>query len=138
MNPLMPDLDALVLSALRAADLGATVSVKWPQGTGWASSLPLVVAHQVAGGDANRMGRITGLVDVQCVATDRKEASALARTARVALADACTAQFRGSDGYLSHFYDVTAGPTELTAGTTATDPELFRFQAVYRVSARPL
>lgn len=137
MNTLMPDLDALVLSALRAADLGATVAVKWPAGA-WESSLPLVVAHQVPGGDANRMGRITGLIDVQCAATDRKEASDLARTARVALADACTAQFKGTDGYLSHFYDVTAGPVEITTGTVAADPALFRFQATYRVSARPL
>lgn len=137
MNPVMPDLDALVLSALRAADLGATVAVKWPAGS-WESSLPLIVARQVAGGDANRLGRITGLIDVQCAATTRKAASELARTARVALADACTDQFKGSDGYLSHFYDVMAGPTEITSGTVATDPDLFRFQATYRVSARPL
>ncbi|MEW1673043.1 hypothetical protein AB0O47_07310 [Streptomyces noursei] len=135
MRPVLPDVDALVLDALRVGLGGATVRVAWPGD--WADQLPLVVAHRVPGGTANPLGIDVALIDVQCAAPDRRDASRLARTARVALAKACRAQFRGADGYLSRFEDVS-GPAEIRVGDPTAGPDLFRFQATYRVTARPI
>ncbi|KWT60600.1 hypothetical protein ADL21_18280 [Streptomyces albus subsp. albus] len=135
MRPVLPDVDALVTDALRAGLSGATVCVLWPDD--WPDRLPLVVAHRVPGGSSNPLGIDVALVDVQCAAPDRRDASSLARVARVVLAEACRNQFRGPDGYLSRFEDVT-GPAEIRTGTPAAGPDLFRFQATYRVTARPL
>ncbi|MER7984226.1 hypothetical protein ABTY53_01270 [Streptomyces noursei] len=128
-------MDALVIDALRQGLSGATVRVVWPDG--WADRLPLVVARRVPGGTANPQGIDVALIDVQCAAPDRRGASRLARTARVVLAEACRAQFRGADGYLSRFEDVS-GPAEIRVGAPQAGPDLFRFQATYRVTARPI
>ncbi|WP_309248669.1 hypothetical protein [Streptomyces sp. MNP-20] len=135
MRPVLPDVDGLVTAALRQGLSGATVRVMWPQD--WADRLPLVVAARVPGGTTDARGLDVALVDVQAVATDRREASRLARVARVVLADACRAQYRGPDGYLSRFADVS-GPAEIRTGAPSPGPELFRFQATYRVTARPI
>ncbi|MFF2808639.1 hypothetical protein ACFVT2_15980 [Streptomyces sp. NPDC058000] len=135
MRPVLPDMDALVTDALRAGLSGATVRVLWPDD--WADRLPLIVARRVLGGSSNPLGIDMALIDVQCAAPDRRDASRLARTARVALAEACRAQFRGADGYLIRFEDVS-GPAEIRVGQPQPCPHLFRFQATYRVTARPL
>ncbi|PBC84584.1 MULTISPECIES: hypothetical protein [unclassified Streptomyces] len=133
--PVLPDVDALVVDALRAGLKGATVQVLWPED--WAGALPLVVARRVAGAAVDSLGLDAAVIDVQCAASGRREASALARTARAVLLNACRAQFAGMDGYLSHGEDV-AGPFEIRTGNPAPGPDFFRFQATYRVTARPL
>lgn len=128
-----PDLDALVTDALRAGMPEATVRVLWP--TDWADRLPLVVARRVGGASPN-VGVDVALVDIQCAARDRRAASALARTARTVLMAACRAQFAGPDGYLTRCQEL-AGPAEIRTGDPMPEPDLFRFQATYRVTARP-
>ncbi|MBA0054295.1 hypothetical protein E0L36_26620 [Streptomyces sp. AJS327] len=135
MMPTLPDVDALVTDALRSGLPGANVRVLWPP-DGWEDLLPLVVASRVSGAAVDPRGIDVALVDVQCAARTRREANALARTARVVLASTCRAQFRGADGYLTRFQEV-AGPAELRVGEPEAGPDLFRFQATYRVTARP-
>ncbi|MFI9076061.1 hypothetical protein ACIGW8_06085 [Streptomyces sioyaensis] len=135
MRPVLPDVDALVVEALRDGLSGATVRVAWP--ADWADRLPLVVARRVPGGSSSPFGIDVALIDVQAAATDRREASRLARVARVVLADACLKQRQGTDGYLNRFEDVT-GPAEIRTGEPTAGPDLFRFQATYRVTARPI
>ena len=131
----MTDVDALVVDALRAADLGATVSVLWPQN--WQSALPLIVAHQVGGGRADPRGITVAIIDVQTVAATRREASDLARAARQALIDASVSRFSNGDGHLGRFSDITAGPVELRVGDPQPLPTFFRFQATYQLVVRP-
>lgn len=133
--PVLPDVDALVVDALRAGLKDATVRVLWPDD--WAEALPLVVARRVAGAAVDPVGLDAAVIDVQCAASDRRDASALARTARAVLLNACRSQFAGADGYLSHGEDV-AGPFEIRTGNPTPGPDFFRFQATYRVTARPL
>lgn len=133
--PVLPDVDELVTSALRVGLPTATVRVAWPED--WSYALPLVVARRVAGTAVDPVGLDAALIDVQCAAATRSGASALARTARVVLLSACRAQFHGQDGYLSHGEDV-AGPFEIRTGSPEAGPDLFRFQATYRVTARPI
>ncbi|AUG87143.1 hypothetical protein HOS58_gp11 [Streptomyces phage Attoomi] len=135
MRPVLPDVDGLVVAALADGLKDATVRVAVPED--WPDRLPLVVARRVPGGSADARGIDVALVDVQTLAQDRREASRLARVARVVLADACRSQFRGPDGYLSRFNDVS-GPAEIRTGEPAAGPDLFRFQATYRVTARPI
>ncbi|KIZ17330.1 hypothetical protein [Streptomyces natalensis] len=135
MRPVLPDVDALVVDAFRDGLSGATIRVAWPED--WTDRLPLVVARRVPGGSSNPLGIDVALIDVQAAATDRREASRLARVARVVLADACLKQWQGPDGYLSRFEDVT-GPAEIRTGEPTAGPDLFRFQATYRVTARPI
>ncbi|WP_405016417.1 hypothetical protein OHV05_04340 [Kitasatospora sp. NBC_00070] len=134
MIPVLPDVDALVTSALRKGLAGATVRVLWP--ASWSAALPLVVARRVPGSAGSAAGIDAALIDVQCAAATRREASALARTARTVLLAACRAQFPGPDGYLSTGREIS-GPAELRTGTPDPGPDLFRFQATYRVTARP-
>ncbi|MGP3940510.1 phage tail termination protein [Streptomyces sp. 6N106] len=129
-----PDLDGLVTDALRAANLGATVRVLMPDNP--ASELPLIVAHQVPGGSANRMGVVTGNVDVQVLAATRREASALARNAFAALDNACRNRFTIADGHLNRFVSVSGAPAELRTGTPDSGPSLFRFQGTCQITAR--
>ncbi|MEV3856064.1 hypothetical protein AB0J38_17285 [Streptomyces sp. NPDC050095] len=133
--PVLPDVDELVTSALREALPDVTVRVLWP--ADWTERLPLVVARRVAGSAVDINGLDAAVIDVQCAAVSRRDASRLARITRAALLAACRSQFQGADGYLSHGEDVT-GPVELRTGAPETGPDLFRFQATYRVTARPL
>ncbi|MEU7200267.1 hypothetical protein [Streptomyces sp. NPDC045470] len=133
--PVLPDMDALVIGALQAGMKGVSVRVLWPEH--WTEALPLVVARRVGGTAADARGIDSALVDVQCAASTRREASRLARVARAVLANACADQYAGADGYLSHFEDVS-GPAELRTGAPSTGPDFFRFQATHRVTARPL
>lgn len=128
-----PDLDALVLEALRATGLGATVRVTMPEYP--AEELPLVLARQVPGGDAGRLGTVTGVVDVQALASTRREASDLARQVVSALQSACLDRFAGPAGYLNRFLGGSP-PTELRTGEPMPGPTLFRFQTTCRVTAR--
>ena len=133
--PVLPDVDELVTSALRAGlPDGVAVRVLWP--ADWVDVLPLVVARRVGGTAIDPIGLDAATVDVQAAATTRRAASTLARTARVVLLGACRVQWRGRDGYLSHGEDVS-GPFELRTGEPVAGPDFFRFQATYRVTARP-
>ncbi len=136
MNPLLPDVDLIVAAALREGLPQATVRVLWPDD--WADHLPLIVVRQVAGGSADRRGIGVAVIDVQCADSDRRNASALARTARTVIAGACISQFSGPGGYLNRFADVTGGPYEIRTGTPESGPDLYRYQATYRVTVRPL
>lgn len=129
-----PDLDLLVTGALRAADLGARVFVLMPDNP--ADELPLIVAHQVPGGTATRMGTVTGVVDVQTLASTRRAASDLAREAVRALTDACRGQYADSGGYLSRCTTPGGAPAEIRTGAPSPGPSLFRFQVTCQVSAR--
>ncbi|GAA1160923.1 hypothetical protein F4556_005184 [Kitasatospora gansuensis] len=136
----LPDTDALVRGALAAglAATGAQVFTLWPDD--WTSWLPLVVARRVGGSAVDPRGLDAAVIDVQCAAADRSAASLLARQAGAALFDACTAQWPdpAAGGYLSHFGDDVSGPAEIRTGSPAAGPDMFRFQATYRVTARPL
>ncbi|MEV7925309.1 hypothetical protein [Kitasatospora sp. NPDC088779] len=134
MIPILPDTDALITDALRAGLPGATVRVLWPDD--WSTHLPLVVARRVDGAASSSAGVDAAIIDVQCAASTRREASLLARTARTVLLAACRAQFAGLDGYLSTGAEAS-GPAELRTGTPTAGPDLFRFQATYRVTTRP-
>ncbi len=134
MIPVLPDVDALVTDALRSGLSGVTVRVLWPGD--WSARLPLVVARRVSGAATSAGGIDVAIVDVQCAASTRREASALARSARVVLLTACRAQHRGVDGYLSTGRE-ESGPAEIRIGEPAAGPDVFRFQATYRVTARP-
>lgn len=129
-----PDLDALVLDALRAAGLGATVLVNVPAQP--ANSLPLIVAHQVPGGTSNRLGVVSGIVDLQAFAATRKAASELARDAYSALMDACKNRFGNSEAHLSWFHMTSGAPVEIRTGDPAPNPALFRFHTTCRITAR--
>ena len=132
--PVLPDMDELVTSALRAGLPGVTVRVLWPEN--WSKVLPLVVARRVAGAAIDPVGLDAAVISVQCAANTRREASTVARTARAVLLGACRNQYQGADGYLSHGEDVS-GPFEIRTGDPPPGPDLFRFQATYRVTARP-
>ncbi|WP_446033492.1 phage tail termination protein [Streptomyces gossypii] len=135
MIPTLPDMDALVTEALRSGLPGVAVRVSVP--ADWLTLLPLVTALRVGGVSPDPRGIDRALVDVQALAATRREASAVARSARVTLASACRTQFRGSDGYLTHFEEVS-GPRELSTGEPDDGPDLFRFQATYRLTSRPI
>lgn len=133
MTYLTPDLDALVASALRAADLGATVVVNRPPGT-IAEHVPLVVARQTPGGSATTHRSVTGLVNVQVFAADRREASQLARSVVAALVDAARDRFSTPDGYLNRVSTPGGAPVELPDADR--DSAYYRFSVSCRVSAR--
>lgn len=139
MTPLLPDADELVRAALAAGlPAGTSVFTLWPDD--WANRLPLVVAHRVAGAAPDPRGLDAALIDLQCAAVDRRAAHRLARQARAVLFDACAAQFShpDADGYLSHFGTESAGPAEIRDNRPVPGPDLFRFQATYRITARPI
>ena len=130
----IPDLDALVLAALRASDLGVPASVLMPQGD--AEHVPRVIARQVSGGSGTRLGTVVGIVDLQALDTTRAGASSLARRAVAALMDAARAQFSHGGAHLGTATLAAGGPTEIRTGDPAPDPSLFRFQTTLRVTAR--
>nr|WSZ97274.1 hypothetical protein OH820_17860 [Streptomyces sp. NBC_00857] len=138
MTPVLPDIDELVRAALTVELPQAHVFTLWPDD--WVERLPLVVARRVAGAAPDPRGLDAALIDVQCASADRRAAHRLARQARVVLFDACAAQFThpDADGYLSRFTAETSGPAELRDPHPAPGADLFRFQATYRITARPL
>ncbi|MYT30469.1 MULTISPECIES: hypothetical protein [unclassified Streptomyces] len=137
MTPVLPDIDELVRAALTAELPQAKVFTLWPDD--WAEHLPLVVARRVAGAAPDPRGLDAALIDVQAAAGDRRAAHYLARQARAVLFDACAAQFSYTDagGYLSHFQGETSGPAEIRDSHPTPGTDLFRFQATYRLTARP-
>ncbi|AJT67444.2 hypothetical protein T261_5828 [Streptomyces lydicus] len=138
MTAVLPDMDELVRAALTAGLPQANVFTLWPDD--WAQRLPLVVARRVAGAAPEPRGLDAALIDVQTAATDRRAAHRLARQARVVLFDACAAQFADAEaeGYLSRFRAETSGPAEIRDTHPTPGADLFRFQATYRITARPL
>ncbi|KDN84377.1 hypothetical protein [Kitasatospora cheerisanensis] len=138
MTALPPDVDALVRGAL-AAELGPGVTVMTLMPDDWAARLPLVVARALPAAAVDPRGVIAAVVDLQALAADRTEASALARRAWRGLYDACVRQHAESDagGYLSHFGAGGSSPAELRTGTPGPDAQSFRFQATVRLTARP-
>lgn len=138
MTAVLPDVDTLVRGVLAAGLDGAQVFNLWPDD--WYARMPLVVARRTPGSaaiDPRFLDAAT--VDVQTCAADRAAASLLARQARRALWDACTAQFADdtAGGYLSSFQEIS-GPAELRTGNDAVvHTDVFRIQATYLVQARP-
>ncbi|OKI71419.1 phage tail termination protein [Streptomyces sp. MJM1172] len=130
-TPILPDVDALVLKALRARLTAVRVAVDLP--ADWDAASPLVVAHRVGGAapDARFLDR--ALMDVQVWHTDRREASKLAREVRAILFDACRTAVSDAEGYLSNFTEVS-GPWSPGPGDYAN---LSRFIATYQLTARP-
>ncbi|WP_449657917.1 phage tail termination protein [Streptomyces chrestomyceticus] len=130
-TPILPDIEALTLAAIRARLPGIRVVVDIP--SDWDATRPLIVAHRVGGAaeDARFLDR--ALMDVQVWYRDRRYASMLARTVRMALADACRDQFSDIEGALSSFTEVSGpwcpGPED--------DTGLTRFIATYQLTARP-
>ncbi|MFB7672946.1 hypothetical protein ACFC26_16210 [Kitasatospora purpeofusca] len=140
MTAPLPDTDRLVREALAAA-IGTDATVMTLMPDDWAARLPLVVARRVPGaGAVDPRGLDAAIVDIQTLAADRDQASALCRRAAAALYDACVAQFTSpaAAGYLSHFSNVGSGAAELRIGLPAPDGGAFRFQATVRLTARPL
>ncbi|GGX98565.1 hypothetical protein [Streptomyces fructofermentans] len=138
MTPLLPDVDHLVRAAYEAEFPDATVVNAWP--SDWAAHLPLLVARKVPGSaavDVRGLDRST--ISVTVCADSRAEASLMARHARRALFDACTAQFADVEagGYLSHFTELV-GPFWQRAGDAAlTHSGSYRYEATYQVTTRP-
>jgi len=130
----LPDVESIVLAALRDGLPGAAVRVVWP--ADWAEVLPLVVARRVSGAAVPGPGLDVAVVDVQSAAPTRPAAALLARRVRPALLAAARTQYAGADGYLGHVEE-TAGPVELRAGSPTPGPDLFVFGSTYRVTARP-
>jgi hypothetical protein len=130
-TPILPDVEALALKALRARLTAVRVVVDLP--LNWDAASPLVVIHRVGGAapDARFLDR--ALMDVQVWHTDRRAASLLARTVRAVLVDACASQLSDAEGSLSHFTEVS-GPWSPGPGDHAN---LSRFIATYQLTARP-
>lgn len=132
MTPILPDAEALVIAAVRAGSPGVAVRVAWPDD--WAAVLPMVVASRVAGNSV-RPGIDMAVIDVKCGATDRRSASLLARRVHAVLSGAATAQFAAEGGYLAALEQVSA-PVHRDMGAPSPGPDLFVFQATYRVTVR--
>jgi hypothetical protein len=130
-TPILPDVDALVLKALRARLTAVRVAVDLP--ADWDAASPLVVAHRVGGAAPDPRFLDRALIDVQVWHTDRREASLLARTVRAILVDACRTAVSDAEGSLSHFTEVS-GPWSPGPGDYAN---LSRFIATYQLTARP-
>ncbi|MFJ4701958.1 hypothetical protein ACIP5N_27735 [Streptomyces sp. NPDC088768] len=128
---ILPDVEALALSALRAALPGVRFVVDVP--ADWDAASSLVAVHRVGGAAIDPRYVDRALLDVQCFGTNRRAASLLARTVRAALLDACRTQTATDEGSLSGFSEVT-GPWCTGPDETGT---LTRFIATYQVLARP-
>lgn len=132
----LPDMDGLVLAAIR--DQLPDVNARRRVPDNWLTLLPMVVAHRVPGSSsADSRGVDVAVMDVQCLAADARASSALARDVRAALLRAARDRYRGTDGYISRVTDIST-PSEIPAGSLATGPDLVRYSATYRVTARPL
>jgi hypothetical protein len=130
-TPVLPDVEALTLKALRARLTAVRIVVDYP--ADWDAASPLVVAHRVGGAAPDVRFLDRALMDVQVWHTDRREASRLAREIRAILVDACRAAVSDAEGSLSHFKEVT-GPWSPGPGDHAN---LSRFIATYQLTARP-
>lgn len=145
MGRLRPDTDDILLAVLRGAlyvptegrgDRCADVDVK--RADGWLARLdirPLVVARTITA-EATQMVRHRSYaeVDVQCWATDRRDASNLDDLALQALLEARGVEHAG--GYISRI-DIQALGTEVPDPGQEGRGQLFRWQAGYRLTIRP-
>ncbi|MFG3244604.1 hypothetical protein [Streptomyces sp. NPDC048157] len=129
--PNLPDVERLALRALRRW-LSPTVAVRVDTPEDPLKSLPLVVAHRIAGGsgaDPTLVDRAT--LTVECHAADRAQASELARAVRGVLPYAARHGFGDDTGYLGTT-TVLVEPWPTTDG-----PDHFVFTLTVRVLARP-
>ncbi|WP_326742582.1 hypothetical protein [Streptomyces sp. NBC_01768] len=128
--PDLPDVERLALKALRRWLTGVTVRVDTPPDP--LATLPLVVAHRVAGAagaDPTLIDRAT--LTVECHSDDRATASELARAVRAVLPYAGRHGFGDDTGYL-------ATTTVLVEPWPTTDgPDHFVFTLTVRCLARP-
>lgn len=131
MTATLPDVEALVLKALRASLPAVRCVVEQP--ADWDAASPLVVAHRVGGAAPDPRFIDRALMDVQCFHVGRPEASKLARDVRRILVDACRANVADDEGHLSGFTEVM-GPWSPSPGDHAN---LSRFIATYQLTARP-
>ncbi|QDQ14324.1 hypothetical protein FH965_30235 [Streptomyces spectabilis] len=129
-TPILPDVEALTLKALRARLKDVRVVADLP--ADWDAASPLVVAHRVGGAAIDPRFADRALMDVQTWHTNRRSASRLAREVRATLVDACRTAVSDAEGSLSHFQEVT-GPWSPGPGDHAT---LSRFIATYQLTAR--
>ncbi|QPB09696.1 hypothetical protein CPT_Shaeky_009 [Streptomyces phage Shaeky] len=131
MTATLPDVESLVLTALRARLPAVRSVVEVP--ADWDAASPLIVAHRVGGAAPDPRFVDRALMDVQVYHTDRRAASKLARDVRAILVDACRSNVADAEGYLSSFTEVT-GPWSPGPGDHAN---LSRFIATYQLTARP-
>jgi hypothetical protein len=131
MTAVLPDVESLVLKALRAGLPDVRAAVDYP--ADWDGTSPLIVTHRVGGAAIDPRFADRALMDVQCFHTDRREASRLARKVRAVLVDACRTKVADAEGSLAHFTEVT-GPWSPGPGDNAN---VSRFIATYQLTARP-
>ncbi|GEB50445.1 hypothetical protein [Streptomyces cacaoi] len=141
MTPVLPDAEGIVLEALRAylPELGGrpvTHVIAMPND--WGRLFPLVMARKSAGSAVDPRYLDSSVFTVHAFASDRREASLLARSVRQALYTAAQAQFAATEygGYLSHFREVT-GPMYSAGDTNLNHPDIYRFVASYLLNTRP-
>lgn len=129
--PALPDVERLALKALRRW-LSPTVTVRVDTPENPLGTLPLVVAHRIAGGsgaDPTLVDRAT--LTVECHASDRGAASELSRAVRAVLPYAGRRGFGDDTGYL-------ATTTVLVEPWPTTDgPDHFVYTLTVRCLARP-
>ncbi|MEU6633813.1 hypothetical protein ABZ905_36925 [Streptomyces parvus] len=128
--PILPDVENLVLTALRARLPAVRVVADLP--ADWDAASALVAAHRVGGAAPDARFYDRALMDVQVFHTDRRTASRLAREVRAILVDACADGFSDAEGSLSNFTEVS-GPWNPGPGDY---PNLSRFIATYQLTAR--
>lgn len=130
-TPILPDVEALVLKALRARLTAVRSVIELP--ADWDAASPLVTARRVGGAAPDPRFVDRALMDVQVWHTDRRSASRLAREVRAILVDACRTKVADAEGSLAHFTEVS--------GPWSPGPEdhanLSRFIATYQLTARP-
>ncbi|MGW6602033.1 phage tail termination protein [Streptomyces sp. NPDC055036] len=129
-TPILPDIEALVLEAVRARLTAVRVVADLP--ADWDAASPLVAIHRAGGAAPDARFYDRALMDVQVWHTDRRSASRLGREVRAILVDACALQFSNAEGSLSHFTEVS-GPWNPGPGDYAN---LSRFIATYQLTAR--
>lgn len=135
MTRLLPDADQLVLDVIRSALGPDNVGNFIPADL--AEMLPYITAARITG--PPRHPRFAGnpTIDVQTWADDRKTASDLAESVRVAFYEAWRTQTVYPSGWISH-QRCTSEPANLPlTGAAANAPQdLYRFQATYRLVVR--
>lgn len=132
--PTLPDADALVLAALRAAVPNQEFGTQIPKNV--LNSLPYATAVRFGGASVDPRFLDAATIDVQTWAGSRKAAFDLATLCRNALRDAwLNGTVYANLGHVSHFREVT-GPNELR--TQDQPDQVWRTQATYSLTLRPI
>ncbi|WP_152645189.1 DUF3168 domain-containing protein [Kitasatospora griseola] len=130
-TPILPDIEALALKALRAAFPDVRAAVDTP--ADWDVASPLITCRRVSGSALDPRFVDRAVMAVDAWHTDRRSASLLARRVRAALYDACRAKLADDEGSLAGFTELIGpwnpGPDD-NAGIS-------RFVATYQLTARP-